>query len=237
MIRRILRRILLAIALVLIGVVLLAVVTPQGRVAVRTMLFLPQILPAFPIKPQEWLTRSPTRQEVHFPIASGQGVADLYVPGHGDSHSAVLLFLGVNPAGRDDERVVGLAEGLARAGVVVMIPWSETMTQKRLDVREIDNLVRGFQYLRGLEMVDPDHVGMGGFCVGASFATVAAEDPPIRDQVRFVNFFGGYYNAVDLVKSVVSRSRSYNGEVEGWSPDKLSVEVVTNHDSLVTRPV
>ena len=33
---------------------------------------------------------------------------------------------------------------------------------------------------------------MGGFCVGASSATVAAHDSRIREQVKFVNFFGGY---------------------------------------------
>ena len=226
---RIVRRILIIIALTIMVVAFMAAVTPQGRMAVRTILFIPQVLPNFPIKPQEWVTRAPTRTEVTYPLASGQGVADLYAPRSGKNHSGVLLFLGVDPAGRDDERVVGLAEGLARAGIVVMIPWSDTMTQKRIDVEEIDNLVRAFQYFSSLDVVDPERLGVGGFCVGASFATVAAQDPRIRDQVRFVNFFGGYYDARDLIKSVVTRSRTYQGEVEAWSPDKLSVEVVNTH--------
>jgi len=229
MIRRIIRRTLIGLALILTLLVVVTAATPQGRTAVRVLLFLPQVLPDFPIKPQVWFSRDPTRQEVTYPLASGRGVADLYVPARGNDHSAVLLFLGVNPAGRDDERVVGLAEGFARAGVVVMIPWSDTMTQKRIAVEEIDNLVMGFQYLRGLDMVDPDRVGMGGFCVGASLATVAAQDPRIRGDVEFINFFGGYFDALDLVKSVVTRSRFYGNEVEPWNPDKLSVEVVTSH--------
>ena len=228
-VRRIVRRALLVVAILVLAVVALAAATPQGRVAVRTALFLPQILPDFPIKPQEWVTPDPTRQEVTYPLATGDGVADLYLPGREDRHSAVLLFLGVNPAGRDDARVVGLAEGLARSGVVVMIPWSDTMTQRRIAVEEIDNLVMAFQYLRGLEVVDPDRVGMGGFCVGASLATVAAQDPRIADQVEFVNFFGGYYDVQDLIISVVTKSRFYDGRAEPWSPDKLSVEVVTAH--------
>ena len=223
-----LRRALIALGLLITVVVVFTAVTPQGRLAFRTMLFLPQVLPAFPIKPQEWVTRTPVRHEVSFPVASGMGVADLYVPGGEGRHSAVLLFLGVNPAGRDDERVVGLAEGLARSGMVVMIPWSEGMTQRRIAPEEIDNLVLAFQYLRGLDVVDPRRVGMGGFCVGASLATVAAQDARIRDDVRFVNFFGGYYDARDLVKAVVSRSRFYRGRVEGWDPDSLSIEVVTS---------
>ena len=226
---RTIRRLLMAVALLVTVLIVAAATTPQGRTAVKTALFLPQVLPAFPVKPQEWVTRAPTRRDIRFPVESGLGVADLYVPARGEGHSGVLLFLGVNPAGRDDPRVVGLAEGLARAGAVVMIPWSDTMTQKRIAVEEIDNLVRAFQYLRALDIVDPERVGMGGFCVGASLATVAAQDPRISAQVRFVNFFGGYYDARDLVKAVVARSRFYQGSEEPWNPDKLSVEVVTTH--------
>ena len=209
--------------------VLLAAVTPQGRTGVRTALFLPQVLPTFPVKPQEWFTGKPTREEVVYPLAVGSGVADLYRPASDGRHPAVLLFLGVNPAGRDDSRVVALAVGLARAGVVVMIPWSDTMTQKRVSAGEIDNLVHAFQHLVSLDVVDPEKAGMGGFCVGASFSTVAAQDPRVRDQVRFVNFFGGYYDARDLVASVVSSTRFGDGTEESWSPDKLSVEVVYTH--------
>ncbi|MCH8309597.1 MAG: hypothetical protein IIB17_03770, partial [Chloroflexi bacterium] len=175
------------LVIVLVAAVLLGV-TPQGRNGVRTALFLPQILPGFPVKPQEWFTGSPTRQAVSFPIASGNGVADVYFPPTQGQHSAVLLFLGVNPAGRDDPRVVGLAEGFARSGVVVMIPWSDNMTQRRVTVDDVDNLVSAFQYMLTLDAVDPQRAGMGGFCIGASFAAVAAQDSRIRDQVKFVNF-------------------------------------------------
>lgn len=229
MIIRWLKRLTLGLIAVLLLVALLTTVTPQGRTAVRTALFLPQILPGFPIKPQEWFGGDPSRREVSFPLASGKGVADLYTPSGEGKHSALLLFLGVNPAGRDDPRIVGLAEGLARAGSVVMIPWSDTMTQRRIDPQEIDNLVWAFQYLVGLEEVDANKAGMGGFCVGASLSVVAAQDPRIRDQVRFINFFGGYYDARDLVLAVVSSSRFSDGLQEPWKPDRLPVEVVRTH--------
>ena len=72
------------------------------------------------------------------------------------------MFLGVNPAGRDEPRVVGLAEGFERSGVVVMIPWSDTMTQRRVTVDDVDNLVSAFQYMLSLDAVDPQRAGMGG---------------------------------------------------------------------------
>ena len=168
-------------------------------------------------------------EEVSYPTENGFGVADLYTPAGDGTHGAVLLFLGVNPAGRDDPRVVGLAEGLAQAGVIVLIPWSQEMTQKKVSASEIESLVYAYEYLLENDRVDPERSGMGGFCVGASFATVAAQDVRIRDQVKFVNFFGGYYDARDLTVSVTSESRFYGETTEPWAPDRLSREVVSSH--------
>lgn len=217
---------------VLLAVAILAILvfaTAQGRTAVKTALFLPQVLPTIPVKPQEWFTGEPRLEEVSYPTGDGFGVADLYTPAGDGTYGAVLLFLGVNPAGRDDPRVVGLAEGLAQAGVVVLIPWSQEMTQKKVSAGEIESLVYAYEYLLENDRVDPERSGMGGFCVGASFATVAAQDVRIRDRVKFVNFFGGYFDAKDLTVSVTSASRFYGDALEPWMPDKLSVEVVSAH--------
>lgn len=220
---------LLAILLTMASLAFLLFATAQGRTAVKTALFLPQVLPTIPVKPQEWFTGEPRLEEVSYPTGNGFGVADLYTPAGDGTHGAVLLFLGVNPAGRDDPRVVGLAEGLARAGVIVLIPWSQEMTQKRVSASEIESLVYAYEFLLDNDRVDPERSGMGGFCVGASFATVAAQDVRIRDQVKFVNFFGGYFDAKDLTVSVASSSRFYGGLTEPWTPDRLSREVVSSH--------
>lgn len=225
--RQILQRAILFVGLAALLVAVLTIVVPQGRAAWRTTLFITQVMSNIPVKPQEWITRPPTRQEVQYATPEGFGRADLYLPYGTGRRSAVLLFLGVNPAGRDDPRVVGLANGLARNGSVVMIPWSESMTQGRIRVKEIEALVWAFQYLRGLGEVDPERVGMGGFCVGASLATVAAQDPRIRDEVKFINFFGGYYDAVDLVRAISSRTRFYMGQQRPWEPDSLTLQVFT----------
>ena len=207
----------------------LMVVTPQGRTAAKTGGFIFQVLPVVPVKPLTWFTSGPTRHEVLFPQALGEGLADVYRPAGDGQHAAVLLFLGVNPAGRDDARVVNLAEGLARSGMVVMVPWSESMTQYKIDPAEVDNLVNAFLYLQDREYVDPERVGMGGFCVGASLAAVAAQDVRIRDNVKFVNFFGGYYDARDLMVSVASGTRFDEEASQDWEPSGQTVTTFRNH--------
>lgn len=216
----------LLLAALLVGIVAFL---PQGRTAIKTALFVPQILPVARIHPQEWFVPDPVREAVHFPTGQSEGEADLYLPKGRGRHAAVLLFLGVNPAGRDDPRVVRLAQGLARAGMVVMVPWSQAMAEKRIETEDVDNLVHAFQYLERLDQVDSQRVGIGGFCVGASFAAVAAADPRINERVTFLNFFGGYYSMRDLAVAVSSRTSFYGDGLERWEPDSLTREVFAIH--------
>ena len=217
-------------ALVLAGalVTLFIALTPQGRAGFHTGLFVLQVLD-FPVKPQAWFTGEPLRHEAHYPSADGTTVADVYRPADGKPHAAVVLFLGANAAGRDDADVINLGNALARAGYVAMFHWSPTMAlQANIEPAETGNLVWAFQYLAEREYVDPERAGLGGFCVGASFALVAAADPRIRDDVYFVNAFGPYFDAESLLLQAASRSVVYDGQRTAWEPDRLTMRVLAN---------
>ncbi|MEE8466682.1 MAG: hypothetical protein V3S68_09410 [Dehalococcoidia bacterium] len=221
-------RVLLAIALLAGALIIFFGATPQGKAAFRAALFVPQILDA-PFKPLPWFTGNPVRYEVTYPQGAGTGVADIYRIPDGKRRAAVLLFLGANAAGRDDKDVVNLGDALARSGFVVMFHWSATMAlQNNIDPAEIENLVWAFQFLESQEWVNPERVGIGGFCVGASFSLVAAADPRISGRVRFVNAFGPYFDARDLLLQVSTRSRLYQGERTPWQPDSLTLKVFAN---------
>ena len=218
------------IIIVILGIIigLLIIVTPQGRTGIKTVLFVTEIVPAFPLKLQSLVTGEPVKSEIVYYFDQTQGIADLYKPSGSGEYSAVLLFLGVNPAGRDDPRVVGLANSLARSGMIVMIPWSQEMAQKNIDQTAIPNLISAFKALKNLEGVDQNRIGVAGFCVGASLITAAAANPEISNDVRFINFFGGYYNALDLIVSISSGKSFYGQTIQSWEPDQLTKEVFTN---------
>ena len=57
---------------------------------------------------------------------------------------------------------------------------------------------------------------------------MAAADPRISDRVRFVNAFGPYFNARDLLLQVSTRSRLDRGERTPWRPDPLTLKVFAN---------
>ena len=222
------RRALFIILLLFFALLIFIVATPQGKAGFRAALFVPQVLDA-PVKPLSWFTDSPTRYEVTFPQEFGTGSADIYRIPDDKRRSGVLLFLGANAAGRDDPDVVNLGEALARSGFSVMFYWSPTMgLQRNIDANEIDNLVHAFLYLEQQEWVKPGRVGIGGFCVGAAFSLVAAADPRISDRIQFVNAFGPYFDAEDLLLQVVTRSRVDQGVRTPWEPDSLTLDVFAN---------
>ena len=134
----------------------LSVSTPQGITAFKTIFFIAQIIPNIPIKPSDIFVKDPIQEKISFQLNDRQGFADIYRPDDDERHAAVLLFLGVNPAGRTDQRVINLGKTLARSGMVVMIPWSDNMTNYVIEPSEVDDLISGYEYLLKQDFVDPE---------------------------------------------------------------------------------
>ena len=201
----------------------LSVSTPQGITAFKTIFFIAQVIPNIPIKPSDIFVKDPIQEKISFQLNDRQGFADIYRPDDDERHAAVLLFLGVNPAGRTDQRVINLGKTLARSGMVVMIPWSDNMTNYVIEPSEVDDLISGYEYLLKQDFVDPEKTGLGGFCVGASLVTVAASDQTINDSVYFVNFFGGFFNAESLIVSVSSKTRYGKYGHQAWHPSNQAI--------------
>ena len=214
------------VILIILGIL---IATPQVRNSIKAALFIPQILPAIPLKPLEYVSGTPIREKITFTSSQGISEADIYFPSGDGMHAAVVFFMGIVPPDREEERIVALAEGLARTGMIVLIPWLDTQTENRLIVTDIEVLVDAFQHLQNHERVDRERVGMGGICTGASMAVVAAQSHRINEEVAFINSFAGYFDAFDLVKSTAASSRFDDSETSEWSPDSLTKSLVNSH--------
>ena len=217
---------------VLIGSVALTAMLTLFRpatTAIHTAAFAAQVLPG-PVKVQPWLAAEPERLKTTYQRDDGaEAEADIYVIPDGKQRPGLLIFLGANAAGADDPDVINLGQALARAGFAVMYYWSPTMGERaEVDVGEIPNIVAGFEHLQRQEYVDSERLGIAGFSVGASFALAAAADPRISDDIAFVNAFGGYYDAADLLAQIAA-GRAVDGDTEAaWEVDKLTRRVFDN---------
>ena len=220
------RRVALAAAL---AVALCAVVvgagTHGGRTAVRTALFLPDMFPGAAIRPLTWITPAPRCEEVAIRYADVETVGDLCYPAGGAREGGIVLSLGVHPLERDDPLLRQVHDGLARMQLAVLRMQSPDLSNGRVVPREIDGLVSAFELLRAHPAVDPRRVGLAGFSVGGSLSLVAAADPRIRDDVALVYSFGGYYDALTVLRAITTRTVSDGTREIAWSPHPWSERV------------
>jgi acetyl esterase/lipase len=205
----------------------------HGRVAVRAAVYLPDMVlqVPLPIRPIELITEAPSVERVTIEYESRNGPrsieADVYRPGGGgEGRRAMVFSMGAPPLDLDNKRLVRVAEDSARAGVVMVVPFSERLDEERIEPEEIDALVEEFRYAQRLPGVDPARVGFFGASVGGSLALVAAGDPRIADEVDQVVSFGGYYDALDTFGAIATHHIEYDGIDEEWTPRRHAEKVM-----------
>ncbi len=214
-----------ALALILAFSLLLAT-TRYGRAAVTSAFILPDMMVDLPVRPVTWFTADPVRERVTIDYGSGRIAADVYRPADEDRHAAIVFSMGAPPLDPDDSRLVKLAEDVARAGVVMLVPFSTRLDAELIQPGEVTALVGAFRYARAQDYVDPDRVGYIGVSVGGSLALLAAADEGISGDVDFVVSFGAYFDALHVLAAVSTRHISYNGLEEDWEPRNHSVRVM-----------
>jgi dienelactone hydrolase len=219
------------IGLALLLIVGLVLAWEPTRVTVQTAAMLPSLLDAGP-KPLEWFSEAPRRESLPYRTAATEAepdLAEVWLPSWASADrpaGGMLLVFGVNNLGRNHPAIERVAESLARTGVVVVVPDSRTLLEGRLEVGEIDGVVRAFQLLLARPEVDRERLGIVGFSVGGSLALLAARDPRIADQVRWLNAFGAYADASTYLASVAAHAYlDDTGDPVPWTPTPLAREV------------
>jgi dienelactone hydrolase len=218
------------IGLLLLVVVLVATAWKPSRVALQTALALPNMLGSGP-PILTWITPEPQRMAIPY-RAGGAGssdLAELWLPAWASADQpagAMLLVFGVNNLGRNHPAIVRVADALARSGVAVMVPDSRTLLEGRLETGEIGGVVDAFRVLAARPEVDRDRIGVVGFSVGGSLALLAARDPAIASDARWVNAFGAFADAATYLAAVAAHAyRTPEGGTVDWTPTPLAREV------------
>jgi dienelactone hydrolase len=220
------------VGLVLLVLAVLAVAWEPTRVGIQTAVLLPNLLGSGP-QPLTAFSDAPVRSSVPYRAAADPStdadLAELWLPAWASAErpaGAMLLVFGVNNLGRNHPSIERVADGLARTGVAVLVPDSRTLLEGRLEVGEIDGVVRAFQLLAARPEVDRERVGIVGFSVGGSLALIAAADPRIATQVRWVNAFGAFADAETYLASVAAHAFvGPDGAEVPWTPTPLAREV------------
>ena len=131
----------------------------------------------------------------------------------------MMLLLGAGDLPRSDV-AVHFADGLARLGIVTLVPESSGMLAERLTFDEVDAVRVSLDLLASQPDVDTDRIGLLGLSASGGVSIVAAAQPDLRDRVRFVNSFGSYADTTSLLVDVSSRSIEVDGQVRPWQPGR-----------------
>jgi acetyl esterase/lipase len=152
---------------------------------------------------------------------------DRYAPTRADegrsvgARRAILLVPGATPAGRDDRRVVALAEALARANRVVVVPELEVYGEVLVpaDVERLVAVTRALAASHG-------PVVIAGISFGASLGLVAAADPQVEGEVALVATFGAYADLAGVVQAATTGVSLVGDQRIPWDPHPRALGVV-----------
>ncbi len=164
-------------------------------------------------------------------------VATLYRPSQSGSGTGLILVHGVNETGKDDDRIVWLADLLARSGFTVLTPDFLGFKSLTLRTSDVEELVASIHYLAGRqEGATQGRVGLIGFSYGAGPTIIAASDARVRDRVQFVVSFGGYYDLLNVIGFVTTghyefgdlAGRTVPNEYSRWIFLRYNLELIPN---------
>ncbi|HLF32061.1 MAG TPA: hypothetical protein VI566_13670 [Xanthomonadales bacterium] len=120
--------------------------------------------------------------------------ADLYLPTDGP-RAGMVLVPGAAAEGRNDPRLMEFATMLARSGFAVVVPDIQSLRRLEPSPESIGEIAGAFAFLRDEAGLEPGGwLGIGAFSVATGPAVLAALDPAIRGQVRFLFLVGGYHD-------------------------------------------
>ena len=195
------------------------------RAASRTAVFVLKVLPTLPARPIDWLTPAPIHERVSYPTRRGLAMGEIARPAAGGPHPGIVLCLGVVPFDVEHPQVPRLQDAMARAGFAVLLHWSPTMRNYRMEPADIDDLAMAYEWLVSQPSVDASRSGLFGTCVGGAVAMLAASSPRIRERVTFVGAFAPYASMRTLAHDIATATCLRGGTREPWAVDPLTRKV------------
>lgn len=142
-----------------------------------------------------------------------------WIPGWGSLHPAVMLVNGATEKGNDDPETRRLAEALARAGYLVMLPEFPFIKAGRLEREATSILDAAFARAIARPETRGMAVGAFGFSVGGGMLLAAASRPGALSGASYIGALGAYFDLDTYLASVLSLTQRRNGTLEPWDAD------------------
>lgn len=206
---------------------------PLGRLAAtrRMAIVLAEVLdsPAAPVF--RTLTRAPRFESV---VIDGVP-AEFVTPAHRGPRPAWVFVNGAHPLRRREPIVQHVAEGLGRAGFVVVVPDLPGLGDGELTSRTLQAASRVVEWTMSREEVAKGRITLCGASAGASLSLLVAAQPEIADSVGIVASLSPF---ADLEKLICLATTRCYGETRepGEYDSAILLRRVVARSLLMTLP-
>jgi pimeloyl-ACP methyl ester carboxylesterase len=140
---------------------------------------------------------------------------------------AIFLVNGAVQEGRKLPEVRNLAEGLARAGYIVVVPDLPGLTEARITPQTADATAQVAREISVMPDTRGGKVALVGVSTGATLALLAAEDPALRGKVSIVAGVAPYSNIRTVLNvATTGHYRRPTGELASYEADPFLSYVV-----------
>ena len=179
----------------------------------------------------EAVTGEPLEQDA--PIA---GMPALLVQPEGDGPWPALVFVnGATRHGRHHPTVRRLAQGLARAGFLVVVPDPPGLSRGEITPRTLEAVTAVVR----ATAVHPDaregKVGLVGVSVGASLALLAAAEPDVADDITVVAGIAPYGDLREVMLLATTGHHRVGGRLVAYEADPF-VQLVVGRSLAAELP-
>lgn len=182
------RRVAGAIGKILLGLLIVAGVCtviwwPNVKAQLRAFAIVGALLEIPVVQPVvEGLTREPEYEDVEL---AGMPTRIFHPSGDGE-YPAVLFVTGADSAGRKSEDIANLGRGLARAGIVTIVPDLPGLADGVVTEQTLEDLRRAISEATDAPQVKGDRIAVASVSAGAALVLLAAADEDASEQISVV---------------------------------------------------
>src|SRR5205814_9674115 len=166
-----------------------------------------------------YVTPPPRVEDGSEPVGASDMRVTWWIPGWGSLHPAVMLVNGATEKGNDDPETRRLADALARAGYMVMLPQFPFIKAGRLERDASSILDAAFARAIARPETKGKAVGAFGFSVGGGMLLAAASRPGALSGASYIGALGAYFDLETYLASVLSLTQLRDGALEPWDAD------------------
>jgi dienelactone hydrolase len=213
---------------------------PWGRSLSRSAFLLPALLSASEPAPLA-LAGDPVRfRRITISSDNGPVFLDIYEPATSPplipgGREAIIDVVGAGD-NRAVPQLINLSQSFAREGIVVVNVGTPTLFQYKVSARDGEAVVQAFELMEHWPGVNPQHIGILAFSVGAMLACTGAADPRISKRVAFLATLGAYFDVTTLLETVGRRSQDVDGQTQRWLPITTTLYVLATTVSSLLSP-